>query len=73
EGQQFFGKYHSTFRSEGGQVVAYLFERQGWLVARVYFAPGWDAATVTDRYWSELERYAKEQGFDGKFETILSA
>ncbi|HVA51156.1 MAG TPA: hypothetical protein VNH11_32745 [Pirellulales bacterium] len=72
EGQQFLGRYHSTFRSEGGQVVAHLFERQGWLVAYIYFAPGWDATTATDRYWSELTRYATEQGFAGKLKTILS-
>ncbi len=72
EFQGFYGKYHSTFRSENEQVIAHVFEREGWLVAYVSFAPGVDATTVTDRYWSELHRYAKEHGFEGKLKTILS-
>ena len=30
--RDFYGQYHSTFRSENGQVIAHLFERDGWLV-----------------------------------------
>ncbi|MGH7140433.1 MAG: hypothetical protein ACREHD_32260 [Pirellulales bacterium] len=73
QSKHFYGQYHSTFRSENGQVIAHLFERGGWLVAHVSFAPGWDAATVTDRYWSELKRYERDQGFEGKLDTILAA
>ena len=69
---RYYGKYYSTFRSENEQVIAHLFERDGWLVAHISFAPGFDAATVTDPYWSELQRYAKEQGFEGKLKTLLS-
>ena len=68
----FFGKYHSTFRSQSEQVIAHLFERDGWLVAHISFAPGWDGATVTDLYWSELNRYAKENGFEGKLKAVYS-
>jgi hypothetical protein len=68
----FYGKYHSTFRSENEQVIAHLFEREGWLVAYVSFAPGFDGATVTDPYWSELRRYAEEHGFRGKLKTLFS-
>ena len=31
-----YGKYHSTFRSETGQVLALLFEQNGRLVAHVF-------------------------------------
>ena len=68
----FFGQYHSTFRSENGQVIAQLFEQDGWLVAHVSFTTGYDAATVTDPFWGELNRYAKQQGFEGKLKTLLS-
>ena len=70
---RFYGKYHSTFRSANEQVIAHLFERDGWLVAHVSFAPGFDAATVTDTYWGELYRHAKEHGFEGKLKTLLSS
>ncbi len=72
EVQRFYGKYHSTFRSANEQVIAHLFERDGWLVAHISFAPGFDAATVTDAYWNELHRYAKKQGFEGKLKALLS-
>jgi hypothetical protein len=70
--EPFYGKYHSTFRIAHEQVVAHLFERDGWLVAHISFAPGFDAPTATDAYWVELEQYAKEHGFDGKLKTLLS-
>jgi len=70
--RSFYGQYHSTFRSANGQVIAHLFERDGWLVAHVSFAQGFDAANVTDPYWSELNRYAEQHGFAGKLKTILS-
>lgn len=72
EVKEFYGKYYSTFRSKNEQVVAQLFEREGWLVAHVSFAPGLDAATVSDAYWSELHRYATERGFEGKLQIRLS-
>ncbi len=72
EVKTFYGQYHSTFHSKTGQVTAHLFERNGWLVAHVSFAPGYDAATVTDPYWSGLTRYAKQHGFAGKLQTLLS-
>lgn len=68
----FYGQYRSTFRSESGQVIAQLFERDGWLIAHVSFAPGYEAATVTDAYIGELNRYAKENGFGGKLKVLLS-
>jgi hypothetical protein len=70
--QPFYGKYHSTFRSAHEQIIGHLFERDGWLVAHISFSPGFDAATVTNAYWNDLQRYAKEHGFDGKLKTLLS-
>lgn len=70
--QDLYGHYHSTFRSENGQIIAHLFERDGWLVAHVSFAPGFDATNVTDAYWSEPNRYSQQHGFAGKLKTILS-
>jgi hypothetical protein len=65
-----FGKYLNTFRSDGGQIVAYLFEQDGWLVAHVTRPTGLEVEDITDRYVSELHQYAKDQGFDGKFRII---
>ena len=36
---QSYGKYHSTFRSQTGQVLAQLFEQNGRLVATSPFPP----------------------------------
>jgi hypothetical protein len=70
---QFFGQYHSTFRSDGGQVLAQLFvENNGWLVAHVSFPSGLKPEQVTDAYWEELRRYAKKHGFEGKLRILLS-
>jgi hypothetical protein len=67
----FYGKYHVSFVSKSRQVIAHLFEDDGWLVAHVSFSPGFDAATVTDRYWGELDDYAKHHGFEGKLRVLL--
>lgn len=67
-----YGKYHSTFRSQTGQVLAQLFEQDGRLVAHVSFPMGLKPEEVTDAYWSELNRHAKEQGFEGKLRIIYA-
>lgn len=70
--ENFYGKYHSTFRSANEQVVAQLFVQGDWLVAHVSHAPGLDFAAVTDPYLSALNRYAKEHDFGDKFRIIYS-
>jgi len=65
-----FGKYLQTFRSDNGQVVVYLFEQEGWLIAHVTRPTGLEIEDITDRYITDLWEYAREQGFEGKFRII---
>ncbi len=67
-----YGKYHSTFRSQTGQVEAPVFEQNGRLVAHVSFRPGLKPENVTDAYVEELNRYAAEHGFVGKLKLMYS-
>ncbi len=67
-----YGKYHLTFHSETGQVVAHLFVQNGQLVAHVNFPTGLKPDEVTDRYWSVLEKYAEAHGFKGKLRVLLA-
>ena len=67
-----YGKYHSTFRSQGGQVVAHLFERSGWLVAHVYFPGDPKPEDVTDTYLGDLKHYAASHDFEGRLRIIYS-
>jgi hypothetical protein len=69
---QTYGRYHSTFRSQTGQVLAQLFEQNSRLVAHVSFPTGLKPEEVTDAYSSELNLYAKEHGFEGKLRIIYS-
>lgn len=69
---QFYGKYHLTFRSQTGQVLAQIFEQNGQLVAHVSFPTGLKPEEVKGAYSSELYRYAKEHGFEGKLRIIYS-
>ena len=69
---QSYGKYHSTFRSQTGQVLAQLFEQNGRLVAHVSFPTDLKPEEVTDAYVGELNRYAAEHGFAGKLKLIYS-
>jgi hypothetical protein len=69
---QTYGKYHSTFRSQTGQVLAQLFAENGRLVAHVSFPTGLKPEDVTDAYVGELNRYAAEHGFAGKLRIIYS-
>ena len=69
---QTYGKYHSTFRSQTGQVLAQLFEQSGRLVAHVSFPTDVKPEEVIDAYWSELNRYAKDHGFENKLRVIYS-
>lgn len=67
-----YGKYHSTFVSPSGQIIAQIFVQNGWLVAHVTFPPDVVPEDVIDPYWNELNRYANEQGFGDKFRVIYS-
>ena len=67
-----YGKYIGTFQSEHRQVRADVFKEGDWLVAHVSFPTGLDIAQVKDKYLSELQSFAKEQGFDGKLIMALS-
>jgi hypothetical protein len=69
---QTYGEYCSTFHSETGQVLAYLFKQNGGLVAHVLFPTGLKPEDVTDPYASELHEYAREQGFENKLRIIYS-
>jgi len=69
---QIYGTYHSTFRSQSGQVLALLFERNGWLVAHVSFPTGLKPEDVTDAYAGELSRHAADHGFGGRLRIIYS-
>lgn len=69
---QRYGRYHSTFHSQTGQVLAQLFEQNGRLVAHVSFPTDLKPEEVTDAYASELNRYAKEHGFEGKMRMIYA-
>jgi hypothetical protein len=67
-----YGKYHSTFHSQTDQVLAQLFEREGWLIAHVSFPGDVKPDAVTDSYLSELQHYAPEHGFAGKLRIIYA-
>ncbi len=67
-----YGKYHSTFRSQTDQVLAQLFEKNGWLVAHVSFPTGLKPEEVTDTYVGDLNRCAADHGFAGKLRLIYS-
>ena len=67
-----YGKYIGTFQSEHRQVRADVFKEGDWLVAHISFPTGLDIAQVKDKYLSELQSFAKEQGFDGKLRMALS-
>ncbi|MDB5293040.1 MAG: hypothetical protein JWL69_4281 [Phycisphaerales bacterium] len=69
---QAYGKYHSTFWSQTGQVVAQLFEQNGRLIAHVSFPKDVNPEEVVDAYWSELKQYAKDHGFENKLKVIYS-
>jgi hypothetical protein len=65
-----FGKYVDEYHSDGGQVVAYLFEQDGWLIAHVTRPTGVKLEEITDRYVDDLYRFARERGFEAKFRMI---
>jgi hypothetical protein len=69
---QTYGRYHSTFRSQTGQVLAQLFEQNGRLVAHVSFPPDVKPEDVVDAYWTELHQYAKDHGFENKLRVIYA-
>lgn len=69
---QTYGTYHSTFRSQNGQVLALLFEQKGRLIAHVSFPTGLKPEDVTDAYIGELNDYATQHGFTGKLRIIYS-
>ena len=68
----YYGTYRTTFRSDGGQVHAHLFEQRGKLVAHVAFAPGVKPGYATDRYYSLIRQYAEEHGFADRLQLIYA-
>lgn len=67
-----YGKYHTTFRSQTGQVHAHLFEKQGKLIAHVAFAPGVKPGYSTDAYYTDLQQYAHEHGYADRLRLIYA-
>src|ERR1700677_4309568 len=67
-----FGEYLITFLSDGGQVRADLFRKDKFVIAHVSFPTGLYAGNVTDRYYSILLDYARENGFQDLFKVIYS-
>jgi hypothetical protein len=66
-----YGKYLGTFFSAGGQVRADLFDRVKDVVAYVSFPTGLYAGNVEDRYYNELQAYAKSHGFVDRFRLLF--
>ncbi len=69
---EFYGTYKTTFESDHHQVRAHLFERDGFLIAHVSFKEGYDGGRATDPYVSRLSAYARQNGYGGKLQLILS-
>lgn len=69
--EKLWGRYVVTFHSQNGQVEATLFEKRGVLVAHVTATGGRDIADVTDVYYSDLERFAEENGYSGKLRMVF--
>jgi hypothetical protein len=67
-----FGEYMVTFLSDTGQVRADLFRRAKVVTAHVSFPTGLDGTKVTDRYYSVLMDYARENGIESQFKVIYS-
>jgi hypothetical protein len=67
-----FGKYLDEYHSDGGQVVAYLFEQEGWLIAHVTRPTGVEIDRITDRYVNDLYEFARERGFEDKFRMVYA-
>lgn len=68
----FYGRYIATFESDHHQVHAHLFERDGFLIAHVSFAPGFEEGQATDPYVSRLAQYARETGYERRLQLIFS-
>lgn len=68
----FYGRYITSFESDHQQVRAHLFERGGFLIAHVGFAPDFEEGGATDPYLSSLSQYAREQGYEGKLKLIFA-
>jgi hypothetical protein len=70
--EQFYGEYRTTFVSENGQVRAEIFRQGDWLEAHVYSPNKTKLDEVTDRYVTDLEGHAREQGYEDRFRMIFS-
>jgi len=64
KGNEAYGEYQTTFISNNKQVRADLFKIGNWLHVYVTFPTGLDGGSVTDPYVTELQDYAREQGYD---------
>lgn len=67
-----FGKYLDEYHSDGGQVVAYLFEQDGGLIAHITRPTGVEIEKITDRYVNDIYAFAQEHGFEGKLQMIYA-
>jgi hypothetical protein len=64
------GKYLATYRSANGQVMAYIFEKNGGLVAHVGMPTGLHLDELSDTYYDELHQFAREHGFENRLRII---
>lgn len=60
----FYGNYLQSFRSENGQVLVYLFEQEGWIVAHITRPTGVKIEDITDKYIDPIYDFARERGFE---------
>jgi len=67
-----YGDYVTTFESDRHQVRADMFKQGEWLVAHVSFPTGRDISEVNDKYLADLQSYASQKGFSGKFRLVFS-
>jgi hypothetical protein len=67
---EYFGRYVRTFRSDREQVVAHLFEQDGWLIAHIMRPTGLEIEDITDRYITDLWEFARQQGFEHRFRIV---
>jgi hypothetical protein len=63
----YFGRYLKTFQSVRGQVLAHLFDQDGWLVAHVSMPTGLGVDKITDPYLDDLHQFAREADYGRKF------
>jgi hypothetical protein len=68
-----YGEYLVTDTGASGRMHAHLFRNWGRVQAYVSYPPGVPWGEVTEPFYSELWRYAREQGYADHFEIIRTA